>query len=126
MREELDKLLENSYSPYSHFAVSSIVVCKDGKKFSGVNVENASYGVSICAERVAVLSAITAGYKKGDFKEIHIKASSGKTVMPCFVCRQVLEEFFDDDSMIYCYSSDDVKSYKKSDLCVLPFGSEDL
>ena len=126
MREELDKLLKNSYCPYSHFAVAAIVVCSDGNTFGGVNVENASFGATICAERVAITAAVTAGYKKGDFKELHIKTSSGKKVYPCFICRQVLEEFFNDDDKIYCYSDKDVEIIDKKDLCVLPFGSDDL
>ena len=57
MQEKLIKLLDNSYSPYSRFRVAAIAVMKDGKEFPGVNVENASYGASICAERSAILSA---------------------------------------------------------------------
>ena len=68
MKEKLIKLFENSYSPYSKFRVASIVVMKDGKEFSGVNVENASYGAAICAERSAIVNAISAGYKRYDFK----------------------------------------------------------
>ena len=70
MKEKLVSLLENSYSPYSKFSVSAIAVMNDGMEFSGVNVEIASYGASICAERSAILSAISNGYKKsskGDF-----------------------------------------------------------
>ena len=70
MREKLTELLKNSYSPYSKFPVAAIVVMKDGREFSGVNVENASYGATICAERSAIVSAISHGYKKGDFKEL--------------------------------------------------------
>ena len=59
MKEKLIELLDNSYSPYSHFRVAAILVCKDGTEFKGVNVENAAYGSSICAERSAILSAIS-------------------------------------------------------------------
>jgi cytidine deaminase len=59
MREKLIELLNNSYSPYSNFRVAAILVCKDGREFNGVNVENAAYGSSICAERSAILSAIS-------------------------------------------------------------------
>ena len=71
MKEKLVSLLENSYSPYSKFRVSAIAVMNDGREFPGVNVENASYGASICAERSAILSAISNGYKKHDFKELY-------------------------------------------------------
>lgn len=127
MIEELKSLLENSYSPYSNYKVASIVKMKDGKIFSGVNVENASYGATICAERSAVVSAISNGYKKGDFESIHIMVSSGKIGMPCFLCRQVLVEFFLADDKVYCYSTEgDVEEFKLNDLAVLPFGSDDL
>ena len=63
MKEKLLELHKNSYSPYSNFAVSAILVMIDGKEFNGVNVENASYGAGICAERTAIVSAVAAGYK---------------------------------------------------------------
>ena len=69
MKDKLKELLKNSYSPYSKFRVSSIVIMKDGTEFGGVNVENASYGATICAERNAILQAIAHGYKKGDFEK---------------------------------------------------------
>lgn len=120
MKEELNKLLNNSYSPYSNYKVSAIVVMNDNKKFYGVNVENVSYGASVCAERVAILSAIASGYKKGDFKELHI-ASSSITPFPCMLCRQVFTEFFTNDIKIFIYS-DTIKEYKYSDFCINEFG----
>ena len=70
MYEKLINLLNNSYSPYSKFAVASIVVMKDGKEYNGVNVENASYGACNCAERSAIFSAISNGYKRYDFDKL--------------------------------------------------------
>ena len=78
MREKLEKLLNNSYAKYSGYCVSAICVMNDGKEFSGVNVENASYGATICAERVAITNAITNGYKQGEFKELHVMVKSDK------------------------------------------------
>ena len=78
MKEKLINLLNNSYSPYSKFQVAAIVVMKDGKEFSGVNVENTSFGATICAERSAIVSAISNGYKKGDFKELYVMCNSKK------------------------------------------------
>jgi len=69
MKEKLQALHKNSYSPYFHYPVSAIVVMKDGKEFCGVNVENAN-GTSICAERNAIHTAVANGYKRGDFEEI--------------------------------------------------------
>ena len=91
MREKLEKLLNNSYAKYSNFRVACICVMNDGNEISGVNVENASYGATICAERVAITGAIAKGYKKGDFKELHIMVDSDKIGTPCFMCRQVIK-----------------------------------
>lgn len=127
MIEELLKLHKNSYAPYSKFLVSAIAVMKDGVKFSGVNVENASYGASICAERSAITAAISAGYGSGDFSELNIMVSSGEIGMPCFICRQVIVEFFDKDAIVRCYATDGrFKEYKVEELCPYPFGHDDL
>ena len=127
MIEKLRELQKNSYSPYSHYAVSAIVMMKDGREFCGVNVENAAYGASICAERSAILSAISAGYKKFDFKELHVMVSSGEIGTPCFQCRQVISELFEKDAMVYCYATDGRHNdYKVEELCPYPFGEDDL
>ena len=128
MFEELLELGNNSYSPYSHFRVAAIVVMNDGKEFRGVNVENASYGAAICAERSAILSAISAGYKKGDFKELHVMCLDSKTIStPCFMCRQVISELFDKDTIVTLYNnSGETKKYKVSELCPYPFNEDDL
>ena len=128
MIEKLMKLAENSYSPYSHFRVATIVIMKDGVEFKGVNVENAAYGSSICSERSAILAAISNGYKKGDFKELHcLCADSNKISTSCFGCRQVISELFDKDVDLYFYANTgEVKKYKVSELCPYPFGEDDL
>ena len=118
---------KKAYCPYSQFMVGAAVLGEDGNIYTGCNIENASYGMTVCAERVAIFSAIAAGYKKGDFKEIHIMVSSGEVGMPCFVCRQMLIEFFDIDSKVYCYSTKgEVVIHSLKDLCPYPFGKEDL
>ena len=127
MIEKLISLHKNSYSPYSNFPVSAVVVMKDGKEFYGVNVENASYGAGICAERSAIVSAVSNGYKVGDFKELLVMVSSGSIGMPCFICRQVISEFFEKDAKVYCYSTKgEVEAYTVEELCPYPFGSDDL
>ena len=127
MKEKLEKLLNNCYAPISHFGVSSIVVTKDDHYFYGVNVEDASTRAGVCAERNALFSMVTAGYKKGDVKEINIMLSSGKNGTPCFVCRQMINELCDGDTIINCYNKDgSVKSYTVSELCPYPFTEEDL
>jgi len=127
MKEKLLELHKNSYAPYSNFPVSAIVVCKDGREFNGVNVEDASTRAGTCAERCALFSAIASGYKKGDFKEINIMVSSGEIGMPCFVCRQMFVELFDKDVIIRCFATDGrYKEFSMDELCPYPFSSEDL
>lgn len=127
MFEKLKKLLENSYSPYSNFKVASIVVMKDGREFGGVNVENASYGAGICAERSAILSAISSGYKKNDFKEMYVLTSGNKVSTSCFLCRQVMSELFEKKVPVHFY---DLEGHQMDllveELCPYPFDSEDL
>ena len=125
MVEKLLELQKNSYSKYSNFAVAAIVVTKDGKEFNGVNVEDATTRAGSCAERVALFNMISAGYKKGDVKEINILAN--KLVTPCFVCRQMFVELLDMDTIINCYDKDgNMKVYTVKELCPYPFNEEDL
>lgn len=128
MLEKLQELGKNSYSPYSHFRVATILVMKDGTEFVGVNVENAAYGSAICSERSAILSAISNGYKKGDFKELHcLCLDSNRVSTSCFGCRQVMSEFFEKDTPCYFYANDgEVKKYILAQLCPFPFDEDDL
>ena len=128
MKTKLVKLLKNSYSPYSNFRVASIAVMKDGKEFVGVNVENAAYGSGICSERSAILAAISNGYKKGDFKELHcLCADSNRVSTSCFACRQVISELFDKDVNLYFYANTgESKVYTVAELCPYPFDEDDL
>ena len=127
MFQKLKDGLKNSYSPYSNFPVSAVVITKDGKEYTGVNIENASYGATICAERSSIFKAVSEGYRKGDLKELHLMVGSGKIGMPCFLCRQVISEFFEEDDTIVCYSTKgDKRSFKVRELCPEPFGPGDL
>lgn len=127
MKEKLVNLLNNSYSPYSKFRVASIVVMKDGKEFNGVNVENASYGASICAERSALLSAISAGYKRHDFDKLYVMCDNEKIGYPCFVCRMVISELMDNDCKVIAMNPNgNEKIHTVEELCPYPFSDEDL
>lgn len=127
MREELVALLDYSYTPYYQYPVSSILVMKDGSKYRGVNVETSSPAAGICAERNAITTAIADGYKKGDFKELHVMVSGNEVGMPCFICRQALADFFESDALVYCYSkAGGEEVHTIAELCPYPFGSEDL
>ena len=127
MKEELIKLLDKAYAPYSNFKVSAIVETKDGKFIPGVNVENASYGATICAERNAITTAVSMGYKKGDFKRIYVMVSGDKLSTPCFICRQVISEFFDRDSEVILVGKDNtLEKHTVSEMCPYPFDESDL
>ena len=127
MREKLEKLLKNSYAVYSKYQVSAICIMQDGREFNGVNVENASYGAGICAERSAIVSAVSAGYKKGQFKELNVMVSSGEIGWPCFVCRQVITEFFEKSAIVRAWATTgEYIEHTVEELCPYPFDSEDL
>ncbi len=127
MKEKLIKLLENAYCPISNFPVSSIIVMNDGTQICGVNVEDASTRAGICAERNAITTAISMGYKKGDFKEIHVMVNNLEPSECCFVCRQLIVEFFSPNDLIYCYgNTGKMKVYTVAELCPYPFNEEDL
>lgn len=81
----------HAYAPYSRFAVGAALLTRSGKVFTGCNVENACYNLGICAERVAVASAVAAGER--DFDMIAVAAGGTRKISPCGACRQVLAEF---------------------------------
>ena len=85
------KARENAYSPYSHFAVGAALLCEDGTLFEGCNIENASYGLTNCAERTAIFKAVSEGHIK--FKALAVVADTEGPCAPCGACRQVVAEF---------------------------------
>lgn len=85
---------KNAYAPYSGFKVGAALLTKEGKIFSGCNVENASYGLTMCAERVAIFKAVSEGYH--NFKKMVIFVDSDILFTPCGACRQVIAEFSQD------------------------------
>ncbi len=112
-REELIKeaymAMEKAYSPYSGFKVGAAILTGDGNVYTGCNVENASYGATICAERCAALKAVSDGQVV--FKQIAIVSSSREFTYPCGICRQFLAEFFTDDGIIILH--DDMKGIQE-------------
>lgn len=89
---EAKKISKNTYSPYSDFPVGACVLYENGNKYLGCNVENASYGLALCAERNAISSAISNG-EKSKIKAVAIYSPKQKRCMPCGACRQWLSEF---------------------------------
>lgn len=88
---EAKNCLTQAYAPYSNFPVAAAVIDDQGRIFTGVNVENASYGLTICAERVAIFSAISAGARR--ITAVAVTAQKLKPISPCGACRQVMAEF---------------------------------
>ena len=114
---------ENSYSPYSKFKVGAAVLCEDNKVFCGTNVENVSYGLSMCAERVAIFTAVANGCK--NIKAIAIYSKKGD-VTPCGACRQVISEFSKTADVVYNTKKDSSKVVKISSLLPKSFDVKTL
>lgn len=91
---------EAAYSPYSGYNVGAALLCEDGTVYTGCNVENISYGGTICAERTAVVKAVSEGRKQ--FSKIAISVSGDEPGIPCGICLQFLSEFVGPDFMIIC------------------------
>ena len=114
------EMAKMAYAPYSHFQVGAAVLAESGKIYGGANVENASYGATVCAERSAIFAAVNAG-------ERNLKAIA-VTETPCGVCRQVMREFCDPKAfkVIVGKSTDDFKVFTLDELLPESFGPECL
>jgi cytidine deaminase len=121
--------MENSYSPYSNCKVGAALLCKNGKVFTGTNIENAAFGPTVCAERVAVFKAVSEGEK--EFFKIAVVGGKGGVIngifAPCGVCRQVLREFCNDDfEILLGETEDNFKTVTLKDLLPLSFSPENV
>lgn len=105
---------ENSYSPYSNFKVGAAVECESGKIYGGTNIENSSYGLTICAERVAITKAVSEGERK--IVRIAVVTSSKELSFSCGACRQVLYEFGRDAEFLCCDPEGNYDLYSASEL----------
>lgn len=122
--EMAKKAMENAYSPYSNFKVGAALLSKDGQVFLGCNVENASYGATICAERTAITKAVSDGVQ--DFVKIAVVASSEHFASPCGICRQVLFEFMPNGSIVLEDKEKGIKEFSLMELLPLGFGGKDI
>ncbi|MGI5898779.1 MAG: cytidine deaminase [Christensenellales bacterium] len=120
---------ENSYAPYSGFAVGAALLCKDGSILTGCNIENAAFSPTVCAERVALFAAVSSG--KREFAAIAvagapIEKTPEEACAPCGVCRQVLSEFCSQESfdVVLGHSAESFTVYKLGELLPLAFSGK--
>ena len=119
---------ENAYAPYSKFRVGAALLCADGKVFCGANIESASYGATICAERVAFSHAVFEGER--DFAAIAVVGGKDGKISaecaPCGICRQVMAEFCSPDFRILLSDGEEIFSYTLGELFPLAFNKENI
>lgn len=120
---------ENAYCPYSHFAVGAALLCRDGRVYTGCNVESAAYAPSVCAERTAFCKAVSEGAR--DFVAIAIAGgpqgeAPREACPPCGVCRQVLREFAPELEVLLVNRKGEIRSLTLPELLPYSFGSANL
>jgi cytidine deaminase len=117
----------NAYAPYSKFKVGAAILLDNGKYILGCNVENASYGLSNCAERTALFKMISDGYTKNNVVAMAIVGDTLDVISPCGACRQVMIELLKPDCpILLCNLKRDMKEYKVIDLLPYAFSEKDL
>jgi len=121
--EAAKAVLNNAYAPYSKFKVAAAVKTRNGKVYTGVNVENASYGLTVCAERVAIFKAVSEGDR--DIEVVAVYVDADEPVAPCGACRQVIAEF-NPNALVVMASRNKVKTARLSELLPMAFTGERL
>jgi cytidine deaminase len=122
---EVQKLWKISYSPYSRYAVGAALESEGGEVFSGCNVENASYGGTVCAERTAILKAVSEGVR--NFKRIFVVVKTPHLAVPCALCLQTIAEFCDPSLEIWIGNTSKISAFFRfGDLLPISFGPKDL
>ena len=117
--ELASKARENAHAPFSNFKVGAAVVTENGEIYSGCNVESASYGLTVCAERVAIWKAVSEGHCK--FSGIVVVADTHELTPPCGTCRQIIWEFCGDVEVTMANLTTVTKTLQMKDLLPLPF-----
>ncbi len=105
--------VQNAYAPYSKFRVGAALLCDGGSIVPGCNVENASYGATVCAERTAIFTAVARGIIK--FKALCVASDNDEIILPCGICRQVMFEFGPDITVVCCNKRGDHKIFDGAD-----------
>lgn len=122
---EAKKARLNAYTPYSNFKVGAAILLDDGKIISGCNVENASYGLTNCAERTTLFKMISEGYRRENTVSFLIIGDTKEPISPCGACRQVMSELLKPNCKIYLANlNDDIKELSLEEL--LPYGFKEL
>ncbi len=120
--------MENAYAPYSKFRVGAALLCADGKVFCGANIESASYGATICAERAAFSRAVLEGER--DFAAIAVVGGKNGKISaecaPCGICRQVMAEFCTPDFRILLSGGNEISAHTLGELFPLAFNKENI
>lgn len=104
--QEARNVMKNSYSPYSKFPVGCAILTRDNRIYTGVNVENVSFGATNCAERSAIFTAISDGQRPGFIKAIAVAGDTESFLPPCSICRQVLVEMASPQTPVYLTRQD--------------------
>lgn len=125
LMEQARSIMKHSYSPYSHFPVGAALLTDDDQVFTGVNIENVSFGVTNCAERSAIFTAVSTGYRPGFIKAIAVAGDTETFLSPCSVCRQVMVEFCDPETPVYL-TRNDGEIFTTSVTELVPFAFEKL
>jgi cytidine deaminase len=115
---------EHAFAPFSKFKVGAAVEAADGRIYGGCNVENATYGLTVCAERVAIFKAISEGAR--NFHRVAVAADTEELTPPCGACRQILWEFCGDVEIIMANPRGKVASYRLKELLPRPFDASFL
>ena len=122
--EKAKKVRLNAYTPYSKFCVGAALLAHDGKVFTGCNIENASFGLTICAERVAMFKALSIGVKR--FEAMVVLGDTKGPCRPCGARRQVLMEFFPNMKVIMTNFNNDIEIIEACDLLPYAFRGHDF
>jgi cytidine deaminase len=125
LRQDALAARERAYAPYSSFQVGAAVLARSGKIYVGQNVENASYGLGVCAERTAIFAMVAAGER--EVRAIAIATGASKVVGPCGACRQVIREFAKKDTLVLLVTTGGERAtHTLSALLPFDFGPQDL